>query len=59
MWAAQSRGFPVDPVMTQDEARRRLRAILDTLPEDERRRFGALERHTADAEDSADAVTRH
>lgn len=57
MWASTSRGFPVNPVMTQDEARRRLRAILDTLSEDERRRFDALDRY--EAGDCAEAVTRH
>jgi hypothetical protein len=53
MRAAESRGFPVNPVMTQAEAHRRLRAMLDALPEDERRRW--------DMPDSADdgEATRH
>jgi hypothetical protein len=44
MWAAQSRGFPVNPVMTQDEAHQRLRALIESLPEDEQRRLQELER---------------
>lgn len=44
MWAAQSRGFPVNPVMTQDEAHQRLRALIESLPEDEQRRLQDLER---------------
>lgn len=55
MWAAQSRGFPVNPVMTQDEAHQRLRALIESLPEEEQRRLQELERR--DDGGGADAGT--